>query len=63
MKPMDRRIFGTACVALSLLAFDTAAAPHAPADALTDETLSDEDRPPGDTPDHVGGEMLCARPR
>ncbi len=60
---MKRWIFGAACVALcaslGLLAFDVAAAPPAPAD----EAISDEDRPAGDTPDYVGGEMLCARPR
>ncbi len=69
---MVRRILGIAgvalCVALTLPAFDAAAAPLAPTeapptDAAWDETISDEDRPTGDTPDWVVGEMLCARPR
>ena len=72
MKPMDRWILGPACVALcvalALPAFDGLAAPLVPTetpapDAASDEYLSDEDRPTGDTPDWVVGEMLCARPR
>lgn len=65
-------MFGAACVALfialSPLAFDGLAASlvptqASPTDAASDETLSDEERTTGDTPDYVVGEMPCAQPR